>query len=351
MKKISVKVLSLLCVFVGFFAAPPQGMAQFASQATWGGTSTGTANAQVVSIANVGSMSDLVGVTISFIPGAGLTNSGATTFQIGALAAQPVRKVGYGVLAALTGGELVAGAPASALWDGTEWVLQTNYAGPDAVGTLKTTASATADAGYLLAYGQCVSQTTYAALYAALGTTYGTGCSAGQFPVPDMRGRAAFGKDNMGGTAANRITSAGGLYNGTVLGAAGGVQSTIVSQTNLASFNLTTYDPGHSHGINRDAQGINDPGHTHTYQIPNTGGVTPTGNGGSINSWTVGAFNTTNTGSATTSITVCQIGEGCNAGGIAIATAYTGIIVQSGGSNVPLPTLSPSIIVNYEIKY
>jgi len=77
--------------------------------------------------------------------------------------------------------------------------------------------------GWLLCYGQQVSTTTYAALFAVLGTLYGSG--AGTFGIPDYRGRATFGQDNMGGPLANRITVAGGNFDGTVQGNSGGGQN------------------------------------------------------------------------------------------------------------------------------
>jgi microcystin-dependent protein len=43
--------------------------------------------------------------------------------------------------------------------------------------------------------------------------------------VPDLRGRTVAGKDNMGGSAANRITNAGAGFVGTTLGATGGTQT------------------------------------------------------------------------------------------------------------------------------
>ncbi len=70
-----------------------------------------------------------------------------------------------------------------------------------------------------------VSRSTYAGLYAVLGTTYGAGDGSTTFHLPDLRGRVAAGKDDMGGAAAGRLTNAGtgnpGI-NGAVLGAVGG---------------------------------------------------------------------------------------------------------------------------------
>lgn len=80
-------------------------------------------------------------------------------------------------------------------------------------------------AGWLLCYGQAVSRTTYARLFAAIGTAYGVGDGSTTFNVPDMRGRIIVGKDDMGGVAANRVTNGVSGFDATVLGASGGAQS------------------------------------------------------------------------------------------------------------------------------
>ena len=62
------------------------------------------------------------------------------------------------------------------------------------------------DGGYLWQDGSAVSRTTYAALFAAIGTTFGVGNGTTTFNLPDARGRVAAGKDDMGGTAAGRMS-------------------------------------------------------------------------------------------------------------------------------------------------
>lgn len=47
--------------------------------------------------------------------------------------------------------------------------------------------------GYLKVQGQSVSRTTYANLFAVLGTEYGAGDGSTTFTLPDMQGRMAFG--------------------------------------------------------------------------------------------------------------------------------------------------------------
>jgi microcystin-dependent protein len=85
-----------------------------------------------------------------------------------------------------------------------------------------------------------------------------------RLPLPDLRGRAAIGKDDMGGTSANRITAAGAGFDGDVLGASGGAET----------HQLTTAQmPSHTHTQNA---------HSHSYDYPTQATVTTGGfaNGG-----------------------------------------------------------------------
>jgi microcystin-dependent protein len=108
------------------------------------------------------------------------------------------------------------------------------------VGTVLDYAGTAAPTYWLLCYGQEVSQTTYAALYAVLSTTFNTGGEgAGNFRLPDMRGRMAAGQDDMGGSSANRLTGITNGVNGDTLGAAGGLESTGLAQANLPTVNLS----------------------------------------------------------------------------------------------------------------
>jgi microcystin-dependent protein len=117
------------------------------------------------------------------------------------------------------------------------------------VGTVVAYAGSTEPSGWLFCFGQAVSRSTYAALFAALGTTYGAGDGSTTFGLPDLRGRVAAGKDDMGGTATNprRLTNSGtgnpGV-DGLSLGAVGGVDKHPLSEPQM---------PIHSHstGLNR----------------------------------------------------------------------------------------------------
>lgn len=107
------------------------------------------------------------------------------------------------------------------------------------IGTVLDFAGATLPSGYLWCAGQNVSRTTYASLFAAIGTTHGPGDGSTTFGVPDLRGRATFGKDDMGGSAANRVTNAVSGIDGVTLGDAGGLQAFTPTTAKMAS---------HAHG-------------------------------------------------------------------------------------------------------
>lgn len=95
----------------------------------------------------------------------------------------------------------------------------------------------------ILAYGQAISRTTYSALEAlasAASFPYGNGDGSSTFNIPDMRGRVTVGKDDMGGTAAGRITAAISGVAGTVLGAVFGAEGIALTTAQL---------PAHNHSI------------------------------------------------------------------------------------------------------
>jgi microcystin-dependent protein len=107
-------------------------------------------------------------------------------------------------------------------------------------GTVVPYAGASAPTGWLLCDGSAVSRTTYANLFDIIGTTYGTGDGSTTFNIPDLRGRVVAGKDNMGGTSANRLTGIGGSVDGDTLGAAGGEESHTLNQSEM---------PAHQHAV------------------------------------------------------------------------------------------------------
>ena len=102
-------------------------------------------------------------------------------------------------------------------------------------------AGTSAPSGWLLCFGQAVSRTTYAGLFAVIGETYGAGDESTTFNLPDLRGRVVAGQDDMGGTSANRLTDQSGGLDGDTLGDTGGSETHTLASSEI---------PAHTHTVN-----------------------------------------------------------------------------------------------------
>jgi microcystin-dependent protein len=116
---------------------------------------------------------------------------------------------------------------------------------------------AAAPTGWLLCNGAAVSRTTYAALFAIIGTTYGSGDGSTTFNVPDRRDRVGVGAGSsysrgQTGGAVTATTSTDGAHNHT--GNTGGTAIT------------TAQMPSHTHTGTTNTAGA----HTHNVNTPNT---------------------------------------------------------------------------------
>lgn len=129
--------------------------------------------------------------------------------------------------------------PTTALQAATKQYVDTLTGAP--AGVIMAFAGAAAPTGFLSCDGSAVSRTTYATLFAAIGTTWGAGNGTTTFNVPDLRGTFLRGS----GTNATGSSS----------GAVGQAVGTYAADTYL----------NHSHGVT-------DPTHTHTY-LGISGGV------------------------------------------------------------------------------
>lgn len=125
-------------------------------------------------------------------------------------------------------------------------------------GAMMAYGGSAAPSGWLLCYGQAISRTTYAALFTAIGTSYGTGDGSTTFNVPDARGRVLAGLDNMGGSAASRLTSTTMSPDGQTLGATGG------TQTGSFAYSGTTSTVSNSFNSDGSANGTVN-AHSHTF--------------------------------------------------------------------------------------
>ncbi len=115
-------------------------------------------------------------------------------------------------------------------------------------GTIIQYAGHNAPAGYLRANGAAVSRTTYAALFAAIGTTHGEGDGSTTFNLPDRRGVFMRGVDDGRGIDPGR--------------ALGSIQG---SQNLSHNHGATIYENGwHGHGAS--ASGVGDHVHNMTFR-------------------------------------------------------------------------------------
>lgn len=102
---------------------------------------------------------------------------------------------------------LSGGASGSALIDGsTDVTLNvTILSDSEEVGKVTAFARKSAPPGYLKCNGAEISRTTYAKLFAAIGTTFGSGDGSTTFNVPDLRGEYIRGWDDARGVDPSRI--------------------------------------------------------------------------------------------------------------------------------------------------
>lgn len=106
------------------------------------------------------------------------------------------------------------------------------------VGMVAPFAGSSAPTGWLLCDGRAISRTTYAALFAVLGTQYGS-TNATDFKIPDLRGRVATGLDATP-TQADTVTRLNQAWSNT-LGGSGGSASVVLTEAQL---------PAHKHAQN-----------------------------------------------------------------------------------------------------
>ena len=176
----------------------------------------------------------------------------------------------------LTGNLTLPGVPTTTNMAATKGYVDTQIAAipsGDATpaGTVIYTARTTAPTGYLKANGAAVSRTTYATLFAAIGTTYGVGDNSTTFNLPDLRGEFVRGWDD-----------GRGVDSGRAMG------------TNQAQ----SYQ-SHSHGVS-------DPGHYHTTETNNATGGNYSGGGNSSN---LGPYYGAGTGYSVTGISIANSGS------------------------------------------
>jgi microcystin-dependent protein len=155
--------------------------------------------------------------------------------------------------------------------NGSAWVSSTPTYVP--TGGMMMWGTATAPTGYLLCDGSAVSRTTYSALFAVLGTAYGSGDGSTTFNVPDFRDRFPVGA----GTTYSPNSQGGSKDAITVAHTHTGTTSTIGDHTHTVFQRGGTLGgpfqyPVHSTYIdNADYQSGAAGSHNHTFTTDSTG--------------------------------------------------------------------------------
>lgn len=199
-------------------------------------------------------------------------------------------------------------------------------------GEIRIWTNASLPSGFLWCDGSAISRTTYADLFATVGTTFGVGDGATTFNLPDLRGRVPVGQDDMdnavgtGGGAASRVTTAGSGVDGATLAAVGGAQNHTLVAGEMPVHTHTVTDPGHTH---------TEGGHTHNLLDISSGAgagnyITPTG---------------------TIASTYTAKGAMVQTTTITINSNTTGITNQNAGSGGAHYNMQPSLVLNYIVRY
>jgi len=186
-----------------------------------GNTTIGNAGADTLSVVATGTFTgnQTFNGTATFtstvtVPDASFTNAKLATVATGTIKGRVT--AGTGVVEDLTGTQattLLSAVVGDSGSGGTKGLVPAPAAGDTAaarflsaagtfaaavpVGSITMYAANTAPTGWLECNAAVVSRTTYAGLFAAIGTTFNTGGEAGtDFRLPDMRGEFARGWDN-----------------------------------------------------------------------------------------------------------------------------------------------------------
>src|SRR4029079_11904635 len=169
-----------------------------------GGTSTAYT---VFSNQGFGTFADMEGAMICFVPHA-TNGANGTSLNVDGLGVKPILSApGVG----LVGGVLVQGTPYAVTYKNADNAFYVHglFGNPFNIPVgagLDFWGSVAPNSSFAFPIGQAISRTTFAGLFALMGTAFGAGDGATTFNLPDKRGRVTAAADNMGGVGAGRFS-------------------------------------------------------------------------------------------------------------------------------------------------
>jgi microcystin-dependent protein len=262
---------------------------------------TGSATAYSVSSFSVfDTLAHLSGQVIAFTPH--VTNAaGPVTLNIDVLGAKPLRTAPN---AELQAGVIIQGTPYEAIYNNTDgaFYLRAFYSSPFLIplgATLDYWAPTAPNSSFAFPFGQPMNRTTYATLFALIGTTYGAGAGDGlTFSLPDLRGRVVASPDNMGGTTANRLVTGSLAAVRHTVGGAGGEDGHVLAASEIPTITSAVSTSGTLSGQTNSFNVPNGNTTTGGGSFPASAGLTTIAPGVNVSGNMSGSATSNNTGSA-----------------------------------------------------
>lgn len=229
---------------------------------------------------------------------------------------------------AVPSGTLISGSPYTLKFSvaNSAWMLRNFYGTALSVplgGLLPYTLTTVPNSNFVFPAGQCLSTTTYATYWVALGSPASGTCAGGQFRIIDLRGRVPAGLDTMPGFgAATRLTSSA-TGCGTAMTTVGASCANGSESKNFTIANLSAFVPTGTFSASLASGNVSVP------QQGNSGVGSPvtTGFSEGANNKSPTVLNVSVTGNVTGPVSMNSLGSGTAA-----------------------PTVDPNVAVTYLLR-
>lgn len=231
-------------------------------------------------------------------------------------------------------------------WDtGTLMYVQESLTSNFPTGCVLEFGGVSAPTGFLVCNGSAQLRTTFAALFAVIGVSFGIGDGSSTFNLPDFRGRTPIGVGTGTGLTAR------------VMGAQIGGENTTLSTPNLPSHAHSITDVLHNHAQNSHLHNVSsqDPGHFHTspahgHTIPFTTFAGAALGGGATVNYIISNASSTSTVAVGINGSFTGIVNTANATAVNVASLSGITSTNSTGTGTAFSNMQPSLVINFIIK-